>query len=120
AYGAGTIFKLAPSGKETVLYSFAGAPDAGYPVGRLLLDSKGNLFGTTSYGGMFDVGAVFELSSAGNESVLYSFTGGADGAYPFDGLVDDASGNLYGTTILGGNFGSSCSNGCGVVFKVGR
>ena len=120
AYGFGTIFKLTPSGQETVLYSFVGLPDAGNPVGRLLMDSQGNLFGTTSYGGNFDSGALFELSASGKESVLYSFTGGADGAYPFDGLVMDGSGNLFGTTELGGNFGNSCPLGCGVVFKVTR
>jgi len=119
-YGYGTVFKLTPSGQETVLYSFVGQPDAGNPVGRLLMDAQGNLFGTTSYGGTFDSGAVFELSAAGKESVLYSFTGGDDGAYPFDGLAMDAGGNLYGTTELGGNFNSSCPFGCGVVFKVGK
>lgn len=120
AYGYGTIFKLTPAGQETVLYSFAGQPDAGNPVGRLLMDAQGNLFGTTSFGGTFGAGAVFELSASGAESVVYSFTGGADGASPFDGLVMDGAGNLYGTTELGGNFGNSCPVGCGVVFKVAR
>ena len=120
AYGYGTIFKLTPSGQETVLYSFVGQPDAGNPVGRLLIDGQGNLYGTTSFGGTYGAGAVFELTAAGAESVLYSFTGGADGASPFDGLVMDGTGNLYGTTELGGNFGNSCPVGCGVVFKVAR
>lgn len=119
-YGYGSIFKLTPSGQETVLYSFVGQPDAGNPVGRLLIDAKGNLFGTTSYGGTYDSGAAFELNASGQESVLYSFSGGDDGAYPFDGLVMDAGGNLYGTTELGGNFNDSCPFGCGVVFKVGK
>lgn len=118
AYGYGTIFELTTAGVEKVLYSFAGQPDAGNPVGRVLLDTKGNLYGTTSFGGKFGVGAVFELSAAGKEKVLYSFTGGTDGASPFDGLVMDAAGNLYGTTEIGGNFGTSCPEGCGVVFKV--
>jgi uncharacterized repeat protein (TIGR03803 family) len=117
-YGYGTIFELTTAGVEKVLYSFVGQPDAGNPVGRLLLDTKGNLYGTTSFGGTFGVGAVFELSASGKESVLYSFAGGADGASPFDGLVMDAAGNLYGTTEIGGNFGTSCPEGCGVVFKV--
>jgi uncharacterized repeat protein (TIGR03803 family) len=117
-YGYGTIFELTTAGVEKVLYSFVGQPDAGNPVGRLLLDAKGNLYGTTSFGGTFGVGAVFELSASGKESVLYSFTGGTDGASPFDGLVMDAAGNLYGTTEIGGNFGNSCPEGCGVVFKV--
>jgi uncharacterized repeat protein (TIGR03803 family) len=117
-YGFGTVYKLTPKGQETVLYSFAGQPDASNPVGRLLLDSKGNLYGSTSYGGKYGTGAVFKLSASGTETVLYSFTGGADGAYPFDGLTMDNSGNLYGTTQLGGNFGNSCPLGCGVVFKI--
>ncbi len=119
-YGYGTIFKLTPAGQETVLYSFVGVPDAGNPVGRLLMDAQGNLYGTTSFGGKHDQGAVFELSASGKESVLYSFTGGADGGSPYDGLVMDGAGNLYGTTLIGGNFGSSCPIGCGVVFKVAK
>ncbi len=118
AYGYGTIFKLSPAGVETVLYNFIGQPDAGNPVGRLLMDKQGNVYGTTSFGGTRGVGAVYELSALGTESVLYSFTGGADGASPFDGLVIDGAGNLYGTTEIGGNFNSSCPEGCGVVFKV--
>jgi uncharacterized repeat protein (TIGR03803 family) len=119
-YGFGTIFKLTPAGKETVLYSFVGLPDAGNPVGRVFMDPQGNLYGTTSYGGKFDAGAVFELSTSGKESVLYNFTGGQDGAYPFDGLVMDGAGDLFGTTELGGNLGTSCPLGCGVVFKVAK
>ena len=118
AYGYGTIFKLTPAGVETILYSFIGLPDAGNPVGRLLMDGQGNMYGTTSFGGMYGDGAVFELSASGTESVLYSFTGGADGSSPFDGLVMDRAGNLYGTTEVGGNFNNSCPEGCGVVFKV--
>jgi uncharacterized repeat protein (TIGR03803 family) len=118
AYGYGTIFKLTPGGVETVLYSFIGLPDAGNPVGRLLMDKQGNLYGTTSFGGAYGNGAVYELSASGTESVLYSFTGGADGSSPFDGLVMDGTGNLYGTTEIGGNFNNSCPEGCGVVFKL--
>jgi uncharacterized repeat protein (TIGR03803 family) len=63
---------------------------------------------------------VYELSASGKESLLYSFTGGSDGSSPFDGLVMDAAGNLYGTTEIGGNFNNSCPEGCGVVFKVAQ
>lgn len=119
-YGYGTIFKLTPSGQETVLYNFIGQPDAGNPVGRLLMDAQGDLFGTASYGGTYGNGAVYELTASGKEKVLYSFTGGTDGWFPFDGLTVDAAGNLYGTTELGGNFGSSCPEGCGVVFKIAQ
>lgn len=118
AYGQGTVFQVTPAGKETVLYSFRGVPDGAFPVGRLVMDAQGNLYGTTSYGGTHDQGTVFELTSSNVEKKLYNFTGRADGASPLDGLVMDSQGNLYGTTFLGGNFNSICSAGCGVVFKV--
>lgn len=98
-----------------VLHSFTGA-DGQYPVGRLILDVAGNLYGMTFYGGAFGAGAVFELTPgpAGTwtESVLYSFTGGTDGGAPvWSGLTFDATGNLYGTTVGGGR-------GYGVVFEL--
>jgi len=120
--GNGTVFKLDTTGKETVLYSFAGVPDgAGPNAGDLILDASGNLFGTTGGGGTTGNGAVFELDPTGKETVLYSFTGLADGAWPLGGLVMDGKGNLYGTTVNGGvsgcNFGYG-STQCGVVFKL--
>lgn len=118
AYGMGTVFQITPAGKETVLYSFKGTPDGAYPVGRLAMDAQGNLYGSTSYGGHHNHGTVFELTSSKTEKRLYSFTGKADGGQPFDGLVMDPQGNLYGTTYVGGNFNSMCIAGCGVVFKV--
>lgn len=118
SYGQGTVFELSPSGQETVLYSFSGTPDGGYPVGHLVMDSQGNIYGTTSFGGAHNQGTVFELTHAGAEKSLYSFTGGADGGSPLAGMVMDSQGNLYGTTFLGGNFNSTCQVGCGVVFKV--
>jgi uncharacterized repeat protein (TIGR03803 family) len=78
----------------------------------LVSDKTGNLYGTTYNGGAYGFGTVFRLDSAGNESVLYSFTGGSDGAGPFAGLVRDPAGNLYGTTYIGGDFG------VGVIFKL--
>ena len=66
----------------------------------MISDAKGNLYGTTSIGGAFNAGAVFEVSSKGHETVLYSFTGGADGGSPHAGLLmDDAKGNLYGNRL---------------------
>lgn len=118
AYGQGTVFKITPTGTETVLYSFGGAPDGAFPVGRLVLDAQGNLYGTTSYGGKHNQGMAFELTTSNAEKKLYSFTGGADGGSPLGGLEMDSQRNLYGTTFLGGNFNSSCPAGCGVVFKV--
>lgn len=124
ALGAGTVFKLTNSSGnwiETALYSFPGFNgDAENPEGSLIMDSSGNLYGTTLGGGANGVGTVFELvNSSGTytERVLYSFTAGSDGGFPLAGLIMDASGNLYGTANSGGN-SSDCPGGCGVVFKV--
>jgi uncharacterized repeat protein (TIGR03803 family) len=79
----------------------------------LVRDHAGNLYGTTSWGGAYDTyGTVFKLDTTGKETVLHSFTGGEDGAYPNAALVRDAVGNLYGTTYQGG------ASGYGVVFKL--
>jgi hypothetical protein len=64
------------------------------------------------------MGTVFKLDAAGNETLLHSFTGGADGAYPYAGLAMDAAGNLYGTMLNGGLSGCVFDQGCGVVFKI--
>ena len=110
---AGVVFKLERATKtETVLYSFGGAPDGGYPYGPLIRDLEGNLYGTTITGGSFDHGMVFKLDAGGNNTALYSFTGGLDGAAPGSGLLRDTQGNLYGTTVNGGSLGH------GVVFKL--
>jgi uncharacterized repeat protein (TIGR03803 family) len=90
---------------ETVLHSFSGGTDGSYPVAALIADSSGNLYGTTRYGGANGEGTVFELAEsngAWTETILYSFLGGNDGASPAAAVVMDASGNLYGTTRLGG------------------
>lgn len=115
----------------TVLYNFTGGADGGVPQGGLIRDAAGNLFGTTYGGGntgnscpfgSAGCGVVFSLDPSGKETVLYTFSGGADGSEPYSGsLIRDAAGNLYGTTSGGGNTGSSCPNGaygCGVVFKL--
>jgi uncharacterized repeat protein (TIGR03803 family) len=125
--GCGTVFKLAPDGIETNLYSFSGA-DGRWPASTLLMDGAANLFGTTIEGGSgcggLGCGAVFKLAPDGTETVLYSFKGGSDGNWPGPSLIRDQSGNLYGTTYWGGNI--SCSvirqhknkPGCGTVFKL--
>jgi uncharacterized repeat protein (TIGR03803 family) len=109
--GFGTIFRLSPNGhggwRQTVLHEFTGAADGAYPsYSGITLDNAGNLYGTTSSGGSGNggsgFGVVFRLSFARGvwtESVLYSFAGGADGAYPVSGVIADAAGNLYGATI---------------------
>jgi uncharacterized repeat protein (TIGR03803 family) len=101
-YGYGTVFKLDTSGNETVLYTFTGAGDGGKPEAGLWMDSAGDLYGTTEYGGLFNFGTVFKLDPTGAETVLHSFAGGGtDGEYPVAGLVPHG-GNLYGTTYFGG------------------
>jgi uncharacterized repeat protein (TIGR03803 family) len=117
--------------RESVLYSFTGSSDGAHPMTSLIADHAGNFYGTASYGGLFQgnecsqegCGVVFRLSRNSGEwteTVIYTFTGGADGASPFAGLKLDAQGNLYGTTVGGGSFqGSDCEDfGCGVVFEL--
>src|SRR5271157_94942 len=128
ASGAGTVFKVDTTGKETVLYSFAGTGgDGANPYAGLLRDAQGNLYGTTAGGGdlaclaPYGCGTVFKVDMTGNETVLYSFTGtGGDGASPRAGLLPDAQGNLYGTTSLGGDLACNAPAGCGTVFKLDR
>jgi len=93
--GAGAIFKLSPAGRDTVLYNFTGDNDGSGPVGPLVRDASGNLYGVTEFGGASSQGVVFKLDPSGNETVLHAFAGGADGAVPTAGVTRDASGNLY-------------------------
>ncbi len=119
ASGYGAVFKLAPpygQNSETVLYNFHGGSDGGTPTAGVIMDGKGNLYGTTSYGGASESGVVFKLDKKGSETVLYSFTGGADGWDPHAGVVMDKKGNLYGTTQGGG--AAQVEFGYGVVFKL--
>jgi uncharacterized repeat protein (TIGR03803 family) len=113
----GMIYKLDRAGQETTLYSFEGAPGGTKPVAGVALDSAGNLYGATQLGGAANWGAVYKLDSASHETPLYSFTGGADGAFPESSPVLDSQGNVYGTTLKGGSaYGTS---GLGVVYKIG-
>ena len=81
----------------TLLYSFKNRPDGAGPT-RLIRDGAGNFYGTTSGGGVGGYGTVFKLDATGAETVLYSFTGGADGSQPFGTLIRDSAGNFYDTT----------------------
>jgi uncharacterized repeat protein (TIGR03803 family) len=116
---------LAPGGMvgqaETVLHSFAGERDGGYPAATLIRDPQGNLYGTTGgkYGTALGYGTVFKIGPDGRETVLHSFTGLPDGATPSGSLIRDAEGNLYGATLRGGQVGN-CEDGygCGTIFKV--
>lgn len=124
-HGAGAVFKLSPvaGGKwsETVLYSFTGMADGARPVASLVFDGAGNLYGTTSASGSNcgfcgDGGTAFELSpnsdGSWSETTLHSFGATGDGSVPMAGLIIDGSGNLYGTTYLGGSTDS------GIVFEL--
>ena len=128
-YNQGTVFEITPNSNgswtENILYNFTGNSDGAQPYGSLIFDNSGNLYGTTNFGGdttcNLGCGVVFKLapgSGGWSESALYSFTGSTDGGEPYARLRFDASGNLYGTTLLGGNIGSACSSGCGTVFKL--
>jgi uncharacterized repeat protein (TIGR03803 family) len=116
--GIGTVFRissLATSPAESVIYSFTGGGDGSTPVASVIQAADGNLYGTTYYGGSGGNGAVFKISDPGGtptESVIYSFTGGADGAYPYASVMLASDGNIYGTTNYGG------SSNTGAVFKI--
>ncbi|MHB1321463.1 MAG: choice-of-anchor tandem repeat GloVer-containing protein [Acidithiobacillus ferrivorans] len=112
----GTVFRITPSGVESVLHSFGtgNVHDGKYPNGGLVMDNRGNLYGTTVFGGTANKGTVFKITPSGVESVLYSFSGGGRWVDPHGGLVMDNRGNLYGTTVFGG------ADHLGSVFKITR
>ncbi len=123
-HNAGTVFKLTytKSGwKEKTLYDFAGGKDANWANESLVFDKAGNLYGASYEGGGTGCGGngcgtVFALTPAKagwKEKVLYAFTGGKDGGQPYESVILDKAGNLYGTTFAGGN-----ANGDGVVFEL--
>jgi uncharacterized repeat protein (TIGR03803 family) len=124
-FNAGTVFELSPNldgtWTETVVYSFTGKTDGYEPSSSVIFDAAGNLYGTTFLGGASEKGTVFELApSPGGtwtETVLHSFRGGLDGSNPnLSTLTFDKAGNLFGETVAGGN--DRCSFGCGVVFEL--
>ena len=129
AYGWGTIFEVTPSGSastEKILYSFQGTSDGSLPHAGLALDSAGNLYGVAQFGGssncLAGCGTVFKLSpsSGGNWSfsVLHTFKNAQDGSSPTAGVIVDASGNVYGTSLGGTNTTNCGGGGCGIVFKL--
>jgi len=120
----GTVFKLNKAAKIRVLHTFSGPPDGQDPLGGVVRDAKGNLYGTTYMGGVYnDYGTVFKIDKTGKtgktgkETVLHSFSG-ADGSMPQATVILDAAGNLYGVTSSGGTSGNCNPFGCGVVFKL--
>jgi len=100
-YGYGTVFRMDESGDETILYSFGQNGDGQNPDSGVVLDQAGNLYGTTSAGGAYLGGTIFEIDINGIETVLHSFNIIPDGIHPSGGLLMDAKGNLYGTTSGG-------------------
>jgi uncharacterized repeat protein (TIGR03803 family) len=121
----GTVFELTPKAhggwKETVLHSFGHGADGTNPYAGLVFDASGNLYGTTSGGGIFGAGTVFELTPKANgewtERVLHNFNS-RDGLTPYATLIFDSAGNLYGTTQLGGDGKDCFGYGCGTVFEL--
>jgi uncharacterized repeat protein (TIGR03803 family) len=123
---AGTIFELMPSGSswtEKTLYKFKGSTDGAEPVGSLIFDKSGNLYGTTKLGGTNGVGTAFELSLSGGtwtKKILHNFGGSKDGQFPTGALVLDVSGNLYGTTEGGGSNGNGQENSGGTAYRLAQ
>jgi uncharacterized repeat protein (TIGR03803 family) len=109
--GCGTVFKITPTGEETVLHLFAAAPADGANPEFVIQGKDGNFYGTTATGGANNLGTVFKLTPEGVETILYSFAGGSDGAGA-QGLVQGSDGNFYGTTAGGG------VNNSGTVFRL--
>jgi uncharacterized repeat protein (TIGR03803 family) len=120
--GYGTIFKMSTNGEYSTLYSFAGGNDGESPLAALVQGSDGNFYGTTIYvganvgygagGSLGGYGTVFQITTNGAYTSLYSFTGGSDGAYPVAPLVQGPDGTFYGTAQYGG------TNGYGTVFRL--
>ena len=106
AGGCGVVYELSPSSggwTEKILYSFQGGQDGAAPYAGVVFDNAGNLYGTAVFGGTGQVGTVYKLTPSGSgwtESTIYTFTFQSDGGQPYGGLIFDAAGNLYGTTLL--------------------
>jgi len=102
----GTVFRISPSGSESILHSFDNSStDGGEPEAGLVQGGDGNLYGTTYEGGTYGAGTVFRISTSGSLTTLYSFADSPDGALPEAALVPSRDGNFYGTTLYGGTYG---------------
>lgn len=136
-FNCGTIFEVTPQGQETVLYSFDCALNGDEPDAGVTLDSTGNIYGVTHWGGTYDLGIAFKLDTSARFTVLHNFGGpcfgvigcmgangdpGSDGQQPISPIVLDASGNIYGSTSQGGLLTNACVDqgvvGCGTLFKL--
>ena len=117
--GNGSVYKLVRSKNgsytEQQLYSFGRGTDGAFPIGGVVFDKAGNLYGTTTLGGEYGYGMIYELKPSGSswtETILYNFQDGNDGGTPYTGLIQDKSGNFYGATVSGG------TGAGGVVFEL--
>ena len=126
AQSMGTVYRVTPGGTETVLYNFCSTgatscTDGANPLGGVIADAQGNLYGTAYSGGAYGGGTVYKVSPSGGFTVLHSFAGGNDGYYPTHSLLMDSAGNMYGTTAAGGST-RGCSGlfgyGCGTLFTL--
>jgi uncharacterized repeat protein (TIGR03803 family) len=113
-YGCGTVFSITKGGKLTTISQFSGGGDL--PAAGLLQASDGNFYGTTEFGGSSSNGTVFKLTPEGAEESIFSFSLNTVGGYPLGWLVQDANGDLYGTTSQGGTAGPNIDTG--TVFKI--
>src|SRR5215831_16612712 len=120
----GSVFRLDGSGQRTVLYYFTGGSDGNAPEAGVIRSAVGDIFGTASAGGDMNCmppdgcGTVFRIAKTGQLTVLHTFHGRRDGAFPLGGLARDNAGNLYGTSYYGGNMKACSPPGCGVLFKL--
>jgi uncharacterized repeat protein (TIGR03803 family) len=103
-YGCGTVYRMTPAGKESVVYRFKGGKDGAAPRASLIY-TNGALYGTTSGGGAYGLGTAFKVTLKGVEQVLHTFKGGNDGSTPYASMIY-ANGTLYGTTNAGGTYNS--------------
>ncbi len=118
------MFKLTSAGLFSIVHTFCtktSCTDGSNPVGSPIMDKSGNFYGMTETGGVFNVGTIFKLTPKFKYTVIYSFSGGSDGANPTGKLTQNKSGLMYGTATNGGLMSSDCtvvSSGCGTVFSV--
>jgi uncharacterized repeat protein (TIGR03803 family) len=123
--GCGVIYEVQATGAFSVLYTFVSLTEGIEPIGSPVIDSKGNLFGTTQWGGDLNCeqtvgcGTVYELDHTGKYKTLHKFTGKSDGSFP-GCVIDDGGGNLVGVTGAGGDLSCSPPFGCGTIFRIDK
>jgi uncharacterized repeat protein (TIGR03803 family) len=123
--GCGTVYEVQANGTFLVLYTFTSLAEGIEPAGSPVMDSQGNLFGTTQWGGDLNCehtvgcGTIYELDHAGQYKILHKFTGKSDGSYP-GCVIDDGAGNLVGVTGGGGDLSCSPPFGCGTIFRINK